>query len=243
MHKFWIGTIALGLGLGLAPLGPVAASPPQVGTCWPFSDRQWDRSSLAPVAPVDCGTSHTAEAMAVVKMPKKIAKGSDKAMWAWAFQKCHNAAMPYLLAGQSVPLPVKSYALPATAQLATYIPTSKQWRAGERWVACVGFNTSLGTAVPRTGAVRGQGVLPHECVSTSTWRTTPCSASGAAQLTNVVWLSKKLGQKYPGTRKAVKQAKVKCKALARSRGKNASVWFVPGKSAWNYGDRYGYCQI
>jgi hypothetical protein len=64
------------LALGLLPLTPVAADAPAPGTCWPLTDKQWDRTSLPNVAPVDCAAGHTAEAMGSLALPAKIANGS-----------------------------------------------------------------------------------------------------------------------------------------------------------------------
>ena len=58
-------------------------------------------------------------------------------------------------------------------------------------------------------------------------------------MTNVVWL-KPYKAKFPGS--AIKLAKKKCKALA-GRTRKARTWYVPGRSAWNYGDHFGYCEI
>lgn len=236
-------TLASGfLALGLLPLAPAAAEAPAPGTCWPLTDRQWDRSSLPNVAPVDCAAGHTAEAMGSVAIPARIARGSTKRLWAWAFKKCQTVGVTYIWGNDSAPLPVKSYALPTTAQLATYIPTRAQWRRGERWVSCVGFNTTVkGVARTRDGSVAFSGLEPQQCVSTKSWKWQSCSAPKSARLTNVVWLSNAL--KYPGTPKAVAKAKRKCQALASSRGQRAQTWYVRGKGSWNYGNHFGYCEI
>ncbi len=232
------------LCLGLLPLAPAMADAPAPGTCWPFSDRQWDRSTLAPVSPVDCYSNHTAEAMGSIRVTAKAARMSQRGFWAWAFQKCHTVGVTYVWGNEPAPLPVKSYALPMSAQLATYMPTTRQRRAGERWVSCVGFNTTpKGTAASRMSPVAYSGLLPRQCVNYKTWKWQSCSAPNSAQMTNVVWLKARLGAKYPGTPKAVSLAQKKCKALAAKRGLTARTWYVPGKSSWNYGDHFGYCEI
>jgi hypothetical protein len=231
------------LVLGLVPAAPAAAQAPAPGTCWPFTDRQWDRANLPNVGAVDCASSHTAEAMGSVRVTPKAGRMGERAFWAWAFRKCHTVGITYVWGNESAPLPVSSYARPMSAQLATYIPTRAQRRAGERWVSCVGFNTTpTGQATARTGSIAFSGLEPHFCVSGNTWRWQACSAPDSKVMTNVVWLKKSYGAKYPGTRKAVKLAKKKCSALA-GRTRTARTWYVPGKSAWNYGDHFGYCWI
>lgn len=232
---------ALVVALGLAP-APAVADAPAPGTCWPLTDRQWDRSTLPNVGAVDCNTTHTAEAMGSIRVTKKASRMSERAFWAWAFRGCHAVGITYVWGNDPAPLPVSSYARPMSAQLATYIPTSAQRRAGERWVSCVGFNTTpTGRATGRTGSIAFSGLLPHQCVSTKNWRWQACSAPNSAALTNVVWL-KPYAAKYPGTSKAVTLAKKKCTALA-GRTRTVRTWYVPGKSAWNYGDHFGYCEI
>lgn len=233
-----LGLLAVGL---VAP--PALAAPPPPGTCLPLTARQWDRSTLPTVSPVDCASSHTAEVMGSVKVPKKIWRSNSRTFWAWGFRKCHKLGITYVWGNDSAPLPVSSYARPMSAQLATYEPTRSQAKAGQRWVSCVGFNTTAtGRVSPRFGSIAYSGLQPQFCVSTKTWKWQPCSAADSVPLTNVVWL-KKYTAKYPGTSKAVKLAKKKCQKLASSRGKKVGTWYVPGKGAWNYGDHFGYCRI
>lgn len=235
-----LATGGLAVALGLTP---AMAEPPTVGACLPLTDRQWDRSTIPPVAPVDCNTAHTAEVMGVVPVPGKVWRSGSRAFWAWAFRKCHTVGVTYVWGNESAPLPVKSYARPMTAQLATYEPTSAQSRAGERWVACVGFNTTAkGRATPRTGSIAYTGLEPQFCVSGKTWRWQSCSAKASVPMTNVVWL-KGYKAAYPGSSKALRLTERKCTSLARSRGLQLRAWYVPGKVSWNYGDHFGYCWI
>lgn len=233
-----LGLLAVGL---TAP--PAAADPPAPGTCLLLTSRQWDRSTLPAVAGVNCAGSHTAEVMGNVGVPKKVWRSGSKAFWAWAFRKCHTVGITYVWGNQSAPLPVSSYARPMSAQLATYEPNHAEINAGQRWVSCVGFNTTpTGSVASRSGSIAFSGLQPQFCVSNRTWKWQSCSAAASVPLTNVVWL-KGYKAKYPGTAKAVKLARKKCTKLANSRGRKALTWYVPGKNSWNYGDHFGYCQI
>lgn len=240
MMRRWICVPLAAAFLVAGLVAPAAADAPAPGTCWPFTSKQWDRATLAPVAPVDCTSSHTAEAMGSVQVPAKIVRGSERAFWAWAFRKCHTAGVTYVWGNDSVPLPLSSYALPMSAQLATFMPTAAQRRNGERWVSCVGFNTTpTGRVTPRTGSVAFGGVLPHLCVNTKNWRWQSCAAPRSAQMTNVVWL-KPYKATFPAN--ALALAKKKCSALA-GRTRTVRTWYVPGRSDWNYGNHFGYCEI
>lgn len=243
MFRTIISAVTLGLvafGLSTPPATAVAPAP---GTCLTLSARQWHRSTIPGVGAVDCASSHTAEVMGSVAVPKKIWRRKSGAFWAWAYRKCQTVGITYVWGNDSAPLPVSSYARPTSAQLATYEPTNAQSRAGERWVACVGFNTTPnGSVAPRTGSVAFSGLQPQLCVSIKTWKKQDCSAPNSRPLTNVVWL-KGDKAKFPGGPKAANLAKRKCTKLANSRGKQLQTWFVPGRNAWNYGDHFGYCQI
>lgn len=242
MFRAAIPVAALGLlAVGLtAP--PAVAKGPVPGTCLQLSSRQWNRATLPAVGGVDCAGTHTAEVMGTVAVPKKVWRKGSGAFWAWAYRKCHTVGITYVWGNDSAPLPVSSYSRPMSAQLATYEPTRAQIRAGQRWVACVGFNTTAtGKVTPRTGSIAYSGLEPKLCVNTTNWRWQACSAANSAPMTNVVWLTNKT--KFPGTKKAVKMAKKKCAKLANSRGKQSLTWYIPGKRSWNYGNHFGYCQI
>lgn len=232
-----LGLVALGLA---APAG--AAGPPAPGTCLQLTGKQWNRSTIPAVGSVDCAQSHTAEVMGTVPVPNKIWRKASGPFWVWAYRKCHTVGVTYVWGNESAPLPVASYARPMSAQLATYEPTRQQIRAGQRWVACVGFNTTAASRVsPRVGTIAYTGLQPTMCVSRTTWRMQDCLAADSAPLTNVVWL--KNATKYPGDAQAVQLAQQKCQALASSRGMQVRTWYVPGKSAWGYGNHFGYCEI
>ena len=226
---------------GIAALGltPAQAAPPTVGACLPLASGQ----GLSKVAPVDCNTAHTAEVMGVLSVPKKVWRSGSGPFWAWAYRKCHTAGITYVWGNEPAPLPVSSYALPVSAVLYTYEPNKAQIRTGERWVACVGVNsTATGKRASRTGSIAYSGLAPTLCVSTQTWRWQDCAAPASAAMTNVVWL-KGYKAKYPGTAKAVRMAEAKCAALGSKQGLSASYWYVPGKRAWKYGDHFGYCNF
>lgn len=232
-----LSLVAVGL---TAP--PAVAAPPEPGTCLQLTSRQWNRATIPAVGGVDCAASHTAEVMGTVAVPKKVWRKGAGGFWTWAYRKCHAVGITYVWGNESAPLPVFSYARPLSAQLATYEPTRAQIRRGERWVACVGFNTTAtGRVSARTGSIAYSGLQPGFCVNTTTWRWQACSAANSAAMTNVVWL--KNTTKYPGTTKAVKLAKQKCSKLAGRRGMQLLTWYVPGKRSWNYGNHFGYCQI
>lgn len=231
------------LVLGVVNVAPATAGAPGTGTCWNLTNKDWDSGTVPNAQPVDCASSHTAEALGSLAIPKKLARGSSQQMWAWAYQKCHAVGIKYVWGAEPAVLPVTSYALPMTAQLATFGPTKRQWRSGQRWVSCVGFNMDpYGSVLARAGTVAHAGLLPNLCVSWKNWKYQACGRPQTAPMTNVVWLSKSLGEKFPG-KKAVKRAGSKCKKLARSADLEASTWYVPGKGSWNYGNRFGYCSL
>ena len=86
------------------------------------------------------------------------------------------------------------------------------------------------------------GVKPHRCVSPPKWNYVKCGKPDAAALTNQVWIARSYTQKYPGTNKALKRTLVKCKRLAKKK-ERVRTWFIPGKKAWNRGNKFGYCEF
>lgn len=227
---------------GMAAMGltPAQGQPPAEGACLPLSTRQYN---LSAVTPVDCNTAHTAEVMSVLPVPRKVWRSGSGPFWAWAYKKCHTAGITYVWGNDPAPLPVASYALPTSAQLYTYEPNKAQIRAGERWVACVGFSLGpTGKVTSRSSSIAYSGLAPTFCVSTRTWRWQDCAAPGSAAMTNAVWL-KGYKAKYPGTPRAVRMAKSKCVALGRKQGLTVRNWYVPGKRAWKYGNHFGYCNF
>ncbi len=235
-------TTILMVSCGIAALGltPAQGQPPTEGTCLPLSTRQ---SNISAVTPVDCNTAHTAEVMGVLSVPDKVWRSGSGPFWAWAYKKCHTVGITYVWGNDPAPLPVASYALPMSARLYTYEPNKAQIRAGDRWVACVGFNAGpTGSVTSRTGSISYSGLAPTLCVSTKTWKWQDCAGADSAAMTNVVWL-KGYKAKYPGASRAVSMAKTKCAALGRKQGLTPRNWYIPGKRAWKYGDHFGYCNF
>lgn len=229
--------LALACGLLAVGMTPALAEPPTVGACLPAMRNPLQKT------PVDCTTPHGSEVTAVLSVPRKVWRYNSGPFWAWAYKQCHASAITYVWANDPAPLPVSSYALPLSAQLATYEPTRAQIRAGERWVACVGFSLSeTGEPAARTGSVAYSGLQPTLCVSNQTWRWQSCSAAGSVAMTNVVWL-KGYKAKYPGSARAVSLAQRKCAALGQKQGLTVDNWYVPGKRAWKYGNHFGYCHF
>ncbi len=224
---------------------PAAAAPPVAQTCFSYSTDQWVQAEYTAVAG-SCDTAHNGEVLAVVGVPADVeATGyGSAAMKGWGFQVCQSAATTYVWKGKSLRYPQASYVMPRSARLNVQIPTGQQWAEGQRWVACLGQsrNQKLSAPQARTGSVRALGLSPYVCYSTRTWNGKKCGTPDAVRMTNQVWLPKGHDMDYPGSDRLLGLTRKACQKLAKRKDQVRS-WFVPGLSAWDRGNRYGFCHI
>jgi hypothetical protein len=223
---------------------PSQAAPPTQGTCFSYSADQWLQGEFT-AGLIDCATSHNGEVLGLVTVPADIeASGYGSAvMKGWAFTACQDVAVQYVWSG-SGRYRKSSYVLPRTARLNVQLPTGQQWAEGERWAACLGQsrNVKLTAAANRTGSVRGQGLKPYVCYSTRNWKGAKCGKPDAVRMTQQVWLPSGYDMDYPGSDKLLSRTRKACQKMLK-RKDQLRTWFVPGLSAWDRGNRYGFCQI
>lgn len=223
---------------------PSHAAPPTTASCFSYTADQWLQGEFTAV-PVDCASSHNGEVLGLVTIPADIeASGYGSAvMKGWAFQTCQSVAVSYVWSGTGR-YPKASYVLPRTARLNVQIPTGVQWAEGERWAACLGQsrNVKLTAAAARTGSVGGKGLKPYVCYSTRNWKGAKCGKSDAVRMTNQVWLASGYDMDYPGSDKLLARTRKACQKMLKGKDR-LRTWFVPGLSAWDRGNRYGFCQI
>lgn len=238
-------TVTLAAGGLLLAAAPSVAAPPTVGTCFSYTADQWAQQVEFTAGLVDCTTGHNGEVLGLVTVPADIEAtgyGSSQ-MKGWAFQACQASAISYVWSG-SGKYPKASYVMPRSARLNIQIPTGQQWSEGERWVACLGQsrNTKLTAPATKTGSVRGKGLKPYVCYSTRNWNGAKCGKPDSVRMTHQVWLPKGNDMDFPGTDKLLVRTQKACLKL-RKKGDTLRTWFVPGLSAWDRGNRYGFCQI
>lgn len=243
MKKIAIGALtAAGLMMSAAP--GFAASPGP-GSCFSYSADQWLQTEFT-AGLIDCAASHNGEVLGVVTIPADIeASGYGSAvMKGWAYTACQSVAVNYVWTSSSARYSKSSYVLPRTARLNVQIPTGQQWVDGERWVACLGQsrNVKLTASANRTGSVRGKGLKPYVCYSTRNWNGAKCSKPDAVRMTQQVWLPTGYDMDYPGSDKLLARTRKACQKMTKGKDR-LKTWFVPGLSAWDRGNRYGFCQI
>lgn len=224
---------------------PAPAAPPTVGSCFSYTADQWVQTEFT-AGLVDCATPHNGEVLGLVTIPADVvATGyGSSAMKGWAYQQCQSTAIAYVWKGGSARYPKASYVLPRSARLNVQIPTGQQWAEGEQWAACLGQsrNQKLSAAAKRTGSVRGKGLKPYVCYSTRNWKGAKCGKPDSVRMTNQVWLLRGNSGDYPGSDKLLNRTHKACLKLRKKRD-SVRTWFVPGLSAWDRGNRYGFCQI
>jgi hypothetical protein len=239
-----MAVLVLASGLSLAA-PPAQATPPAVGTCLTYSADQWLQTEFT-ASLVDCATGHNGEVMGLVTIPADIeATGyGSSAMRAWAFRACQAVSVDYIWRKGTPRYPKASIVLPRTARLTVQIPTGQQWAEGDRWAACLGQNRNvkLSAAQTRTGSVRAQGVRPFVCHNPRGWKGIDCRKPDAVKLTHQVWLPTRYDSAFPGSTKLLKRTQKSCQKLRR-KGDTLRTWFVPGLSAWDRGNRYGFCEF
>jgi hypothetical protein len=233
---------AAGLVIGAAPS---QAAPPPVGSCFTYSADQWVQTEFSATA-VDCGVAHNGEVLGVVTVPPDIdATGYGSAvMKGWAFTACQAVAVDYVWTASSARYPKASYVLPRSARLNVQIPTGQQWAQGDRWAVCLGQsrNEKLTSAASRTGSVAGVGLKPYVCYSTRNWNGAKCGRPDSVRMTQQVWLPIGYDMDYPGSDKLLARTRKACQKMLKGKDR-LRTWFVPGLSAWDRGNRYGFCQI
>lgn len=155
-----------------------------------------------------------------------------------AFQACQGLSAIYVGKIPDGKLTAASYSLPRSVQLSVYLSKNA------KKAYCVGFSTSpVGSVKARTGSVAGTGLTPRVCFNDTTWALQKCSAPKNVAMTNVVWLSKKPTQRYPGDAKVMRLAEIGCIELGNSARLLAEAWYVPGATEWNLGNRYAFCRL
>jgi hypothetical protein len=80
------------------------------------------------------------------------------------------------------------------------------------------------------------------CYTPRGWKGTACGKRDAVKLTHQVWLPKAYDAAYPGSTKLLAQTQRACNKLRKKRD-TLRTWFVPGLSAWDRGNRYGFCEF
>jgi hypothetical protein len=90
--------------------------------------------------------------------------------------------------------------------------------------------------------VRAEGVKPYICYNPRGWKGINCRKRDAVKLTNQVWLPTSYDSDFPGSAKLLKRTQKACQKL-RKKGDTLRTWFVPGLTAWDRGNRYGFCEF
>lgn len=248
MKSLMTSALAVALVSLSAPAAEAQQGPPAPGTCFSYSADQWVGTAYMATA-VDCAVPHNGEVLAQVMIPEEIAATGygSSAMKGWAFQACQPLAVDYIWspsATQKPKYPKASFVLPRTARLNVQLPIVEAWSAGESWAACLGQsrNTALSAAQNRTGSVRSLGLKPYICLNPSSWKGVKCQKSGAVRLTNQVWLPTEYGASYPGTKVVLPKTAKACNSL-RLKNWSLRTWYVPGLSAWDRGNKFGFCEF
>jgi hypothetical protein len=226
---------------------PAAAEPPTSGTCFSYSAEQWVQTPFT-AGLVDCATGHNGEVLGTVYLPEEIATAGygSSAAKGWAVRACQPLAVAYAWTKPKPKFPKPTYVMPRTARLNVQFPTAAEWDTGQRWATCLGQsrNTGLTRAQTRTGSVAARGLKPYVCLNPRGWRGMKCSKPDAVRLTNQVWIPTSYTQSYPGTNRMLKKTQKACRKLAKKRKKwTLRTYYVPGKAAWDRGNRYGFCEI
>ncbi len=225
-------------------MAPANAAPPASG-CFTYDSEQWVQTSFTASA-VDCLTPHNGEVLGTITLPAEIvATGyASSSMKGYAFRTCQAVAVDYVWTAAKPKYPKASYVMPRTARLNVQLPTPEQWAVGERWAACLGQSRNVALSAPQTrsGSVRGQGLKPSVCLNPRGWGGMRCAKTDAVRLTNQVWIPSSYAAVYPGTNRMLAQTQKRCVKL-RKKGWTLRTWYVPGESAWNRGNRYGFCEI
>lgn len=223
---------------------PAMAAPPATGMCFSYTKEQWVQTQFTAQL-VPCSTPHNGEVLGQVTIPVvPAATGyASPTVRAWAFRACQSQAVNYAWRKKGK-YPKSSYVMPRSARVNVHFPSATEWDSGARWAACLGQsrNIKLSKAVARSSSVRGKGLKPYVCMNPRTWKGSKCSKPDAVRLTNQVWIPKRLGATYPGTSKMLKRTERGCRRLAK-RGWTVRTWFVPGKAAWDRGNKYGFCEL
>lgn len=244
MKRLITACAASGL-LAAAIVTPAAADAPPASTCFSYSSDQWVQVEFT-ATPGACSSAHNGEVLGQVTVPADIAAagyGSDQVR-SWAFQACQPVAVNYAWTAAKSKYPKASYTLPRSARLNVQFPSAQAWAQGQQWAACLGQsrNEKLTKAVNRTGSVKGKGLKPYVCLSPQNWKGTKCSKPDAVRLTNQTWLAKSYVETYPGSNPLLKRAGKACKKM-RKKGWTLRTWYVPGLSAWERGNKYGFCEF
>lgn len=238
--------LAVALGAATSAIAaPAQAVPPVAGTCLNYSTVQWKQASFT-ATPIDCLTSHNGEVLGTVTVPADIAATGygSVSVKGWAFQACQTVAVSYAWTASKPTYPKSSYVMPRSARLFVQLPGVDAWNAGERWAVCLGQsrNVQLTAPLPRTGSVQSEGLKPYVCLNPRGWRGMKCSKTDAVRLTNQVWIPGSYSAAYPGTNRMLTKTQKACQKL-RKKGWTLRTWYVPGQTAWDRGNRYGFCEI
>lgn len=238
--------IALAVGAGvLGVTAPAQAVPPQVGSCLTYTSVQWAQDAFT-AAPVDCLSSHNGEVLGTVAIPADIAATgyASTSVKGWTFRACQPVAVDYAWTESKPKHPKSSYVMPRSARLNVQLPGVDAWNAGERWAVCLGQSRNVKLTMPltRTGSVQGKGLKPYVCLNPRGWRGMKCGKPDAVRLTNQVWIPTSYSASYPGTNRMLHKTQKACQDL-RKKGFILRTWYVPGQTAWDRGDRYGFCEI